>query len=191
MLISFEDALEWLNTTHVRNLTETLQIRQVINRAKLDHKTLIKFTINDNFDMVLKFGQILSRYRKKDKYDTERPITTTRMPMVEEKDTKKLPQVLRQYFQASICVKWSNQISHGKYEPTAIPKFTSSVILSGSLTIGQFKFIHIVHIDTLPVKSCKFNDNKLCITCGKAQEIRIHALTVCKLNLIYIRSHDF
>ena len=194
MMISFVEALDWLNTTHPRNLKVGSwwdKIRQVIIRAKLDHRTLIKFTINDNFDMVLKIGQILSRYRKRDKYDTGRPHTTSRMSTVEEKDTKKLPQVLRQYFQASLCVKWSNQISHGRYEPTAMSRFTSDVIFSGSLTIGQFKFIHSARTDTLPVKSRKYNDNNLCRTCGKAQETQMHVLTVCKLNLSYIRTrHD-
>ena len=67
-------------------------------------------------------------------------------------------------------------------------RFTSSVIFSGSLSIGQFKFIHSARTDTLPVKSRKFNDNKLCRTCGKAQETQMHVLTVCKLNLSLIKT---
>ena len=44
--------------------------------------------------MVLKVGQILSRCRKKYKYNTGALVITSRMSKVEEKDAKKLPEAI-------------------------------------------------------------------------------------------------
>ena len=70
-------------------------------------------------------------------------------------------------------------------------KFSFSVIFSVALTIGQFKFIHSARIDILAVRAHKWNYIKLVRKCGKAQETQMHVLTMCDLNLVYVRTrHD-
>ena len=100
---SFVDALVWLITTHTINSTIGSwwdKIRKVIKNTKIDHKTIIKFIITDNFDMVLKISQILSRYGKNGNYNTGSSETTSGLSKVDETDAK----VLRQYFLTSLRV---------------------------------------------------------------------------------------
>jgi len=172
ILISFEEALEWLNTgiEYTSSLCWWSRVKYSIRKMSKLHKTRVEFTVI--------MGEITMYISQHYMHSDHTAF------LISNLNLKEASQCLHIIFSKSWLHMWKNQPSAGRFvEAIEESHLNKSIIYSGELTHSEWNFVHQCNTVTLPVLALPGSKNKQkCRRCHKEDEILAHVLVGCDLS---------
>jgi len=171
-LISFEDAIEWLNEGIQNNSASSWwsRVKYTIGKMSKLHSTRIEFHIIMG-EITLNISQDL----------TPRNHTAFLISKLNLKETSKCLHII---FSKSWHHMWKKQPSAGRFvEAIEESNLNKSIIYSGELSFSEWFFTHQCNTVTLPLLALPGSKNKQkCRRCQQQDEDLPHVLVKCRLS---------
>jgi len=175
VLVSFEDAIEWLNEgiKHDSASCWWSRIKYSINKMSKLHQTLIEFhIIKDEVTMYIK---------------QEISVTNCTSFLITRLNLKEASKCLHIIFAKSWHHMWKKQPSAGRFVDAIEESFLNkSIIYSGELSFAEWNFTHQCNTVTVPVLAIPGSKNKQnCRRCHQTFEDLPHVLVGCDLSELF------